>query len=276
MYIKRNWIELAFFAAIVGIITFCAVHGHAQTPVDTAGTVAPSAPNLPEDVSQAQQAGKEIMPLVPKACQPYVVPVLFVLLIAMKAGRFYTSVKSGADVWTALKSIYLGSVNGVKTILVLATASLMLTGCTLERRVTTINTPAVYDLHSNLVTAATSKTVTERERLWLPEGYVLMTEDDMFGIKVEMTSQSSALPNIIAGEHHGSLTWVPTSTNQMYAASISKQGSIDNKAVPFWMSSKAGITFGNAFITQNADTNAIPQSTAGASIPGTPTPQQQK
>lgn len=154
--------------------------------------------------------------------------------------------------------------------------ALLFTGCTLERRVTTINTPAVYDLHSNLVTAATSKTVTEKERLWLPEGYVLMTEDDMFGIKVEMTSQSSALPNIIAGEHHGSLTWVPTSTNQMYAASISKQGSIDNKAVPFWMSSKAGITFGNAFITQNADTNATPQSTAGASVPGTPAPQQTK
>jgi len=85
----------------------------------------------------------------------------------------------------------------------LLSAVLLQTGCALTRETTTINTPAVYNvskdasgvLQTNLVSAASTTSTVKKERLYLPEGYALMMEDDMFGMKIEMTSASSTLPN---------------------------------------------------------------------------------
>jgi hypothetical protein len=151
------------------------------------------------------------------------------------------------------------------------------TGCTFTRETTTINTPALYNvskdvsgaLQTNLVAPASVATTVRKERLQLPNGYALLLEDDMFGMKLEMTSLSSTLPNLIMGQHHGSARWIPTSTNQLYAASMAVDGSIDNKAVPFWMSSKGTFTAGPVSATQTTDTNGV-SSSVSAIVPGTP------
>jgi hypothetical protein len=155
-----------------------------------------------------------------------------------------------------------------------------LTGCSITTQHTTINTPAVYNVakdatgawSTNLVSAASVTTSDKKERLWLPEGYALLVEDDMWGIDLEMTSPSSQLPNIKSGIHHGSMRWLPTSTNQLYAASMSASGTIDNKAVPFLMAAQGQFTAGNAHVANATSTNGI-SADAGAIVPGTPNTQ---
>ncbi|MDR3459568.1 MAG: hypothetical protein P4N60_19230 [Verrucomicrobiae bacterium] len=154
---------------------------------------------------------------------------------------------------------------------------LMTSACTMESNHTTINTPALYSvskdaagaLQTNLVSPASIKETIKKERLWLPEGYALLAEDDTWGFKGEMTSASSSLPNVMAGIHHGSFRWLPTSTNQLYAASMTASGSIDNKAVPFWMSAKGQFTAGPAHVSNASDTNGV-TADAGMIVPGTP------
>ena len=164
---------------------------------------------------------------------------------------------------------------------VLALAAVCFSGCALTRSQTTINTPAVYNItpgtngvpQTNLVSAASVKTEIRKERLWLPDGYAFMQEDDLFGIDITMTSASSSLPNIKMGSHHGSQRWFPTATNKLYAASVSASGSVDNKAVPFWISEKGQFTAGDAHVSNVTDTNGT-SADAGMIVPGTPNNQQ--
>jgi hypothetical protein len=162
-------------------------------------------------------------------------------------------------------------------------AGSLLAGCELTKSQTTINTPAVYNVtkdatgavQTNLVSPASVTSEVKKERLWLPDGYALMLEQDLVGIDVECSSPSSAtaLPNVKFGQVHGSQRWLPTSTNQIYAPSLSVSGSADNKAVPFWVSNKGAFTSGNARTTQETDTNGV-SSENSAIVPGTPAGQQ--
>jgi len=165
--------------------------------------------------------------------------------------------------------------------IVLATA-IFITGCmTFKKEQTTVNNPAVYNIvpgtngvaQTKQVSPASVVTSTKMERTWLPENYAFMQEDDMFGIDITMTSASSSLPNIKAGTHHGSMRWLPTSTNKLYAASMSASGSVDNKAVPFWVSEKGQFTAGDAHVSNVTDTNGT-SADAGMIVPGTPNTQQ--
>jgi len=165
---------------------------------------------------------------------------------------------------------------------VAALAVSLMTGCVYTRSTTQINTPAVYSIGTgtngitttNLVEPAKVTTVTKKERIWLPEGYAFFQESDTYGINITMTSASSSLPNIKAGVNHESLRWVPTGTNQIYAPPLTASGSVDNKAVPFWMSSKGQFTSGQTAVTQATDTNGVTGASATAIVPGTPATQQ--
>jgi hypothetical protein len=171
----------------------------------------------------------------------------------------------------------------MKKIIQILSASVMLalTGCTFTREQTTINTPAVFDvstnavglLATNLVSPASVKQVTVKERLLLPEGYMLSQENDVFGIDVSLTSASSTLPNVRLGNFHNSLRLVPTSTNQIYAPKFTVSGSVDSKAAPFWNKMSGAFTSGDTAVGQLQDTNG-PQNSATAIDPGVPNSQQ--
>ena len=155
------------------------------------------------------------------------------------------------------------------------TASTLLTGCmtfTSEK----IYTPAVYQvstnaagiLATNLISPA--KLTTKKQRTLIPDGYALFIESDMYGGDFEFASASSQYPNIKFGINHSSERWVPTATNKLYAATMAVTGSIDNKAVPFWMSAKGAFTTGDSYVQDGNDTNGNPHVMIQTIVPGTP------
>ena len=68
------------------------------------------------------------------------------------------------------------------------------------------------------------------------------------------------------------MRWLPTSTNELHAASMTASGSINNKAVPFWMAANGQFTAGPSQVSNVTDTNG-PNANAGAIVPGTPSNQ---
>lgn len=155
--------------------------------------------------------------------------------------------------------------------------AVIITGCTYTRSTTTIQTPAVYQVSTNsagvvstnLVAPATTQTVTKKDRIFLPEGYILSQESDVYGIDVAANSSSTGTPEVKAGISHLSQRWVPTSTNDLHAPTVALAGSVNNKAIPFWMSANATFNTGAAQSSQGSDTNG-PTTVSGAIAPGTP------
>lgn len=202
------------------------------------------------------------------------------VLVSMIVGRLIVAVKNGQSIGGALAGIFGGTnTPAVKLLLCLALPALLLTGCFQVRR-TQIITPAVFQvgtntvgtLVTNCVTPEQIQTVTEKERLFVPKGYALFTEEDVYGVSVTLSGYSSTLPNVKAGFDHASLRLIPTSTNQLYAASMSESGGMQNKAVPFWFGLNGQFTTGPQFVNQGADTNgnATIMSTAIVPLAGLP------
>ncbi len=197
------------------------------------------------------------------------------LILSMVIGRFVQAFRAGAGLKEAVSAVWLGTNGPAAKLLVLAAALAVFGAGCITRSTTTINTPAVYNvstnaaglLASNLVSAASVVTKVEKERMFLPTGYAVFTESDIYGFDAEMTSLSSTLPNVKLGIAHNSIRWIPTSTNQLYAASMSESGNVNNKAVPFYMAMSGQFTAGPTFVSQGTDTNGNSTITTTTVIP---------
>ena len=151
-----------------------------------------------------------------------------------------------------------------------------LAGCSMTRERMTISTPAVYAIttdaggavHSNLVSAATVTNRVKKERIWLPEGYALRLEQDVWGINVTPYDPTSQSAKVQAGVIATRATWLPSSTNELHTLPMTAQSKVNNKAVPFFMSAGGQFTSGEVR-SEQTDTNA----TATAIVPGTPNDQ---
>lgn len=155
---------------------------------------------------------------------------------------------------------------------ILALVCLAITGCMTYEK-TVIQTPAVYALDpstgkSNLISAATVTKSAKKDRLFLPAGYALSQTHSVWGIQVAATDRQTGTPKVQAGIIQETFHLTPTSSNTLFAPSITDRGEFSNKAMPFWMGGKQSYTSGNSQVTAT-DTNA----TAGAISPGTPTDQ---
>lgn len=145
----------------------------------------------------------------------------------------------------------------------LVPALLLSAGCTMTREKTTINTPAVYNvtkdasgaLQTNLVSAASVTTQIHKERMWLPDGYNLTLEQDVFGINVTPLDPSSTSAKVQAGVVSTRARWTPTATNNLFSPPITDQVDVDNKAIPFWLRASGQFTSGQVSSSQS-DTNA--------------------
>ena len=157
--------------------------------------------------------------------------------------------------------------------LALGCAAMCLVGCNLTTERTTINTPAVYAvsadaagaLHTNQVSAASVTENVKKERLWLPSGYAVHHDTSGYGVRVSMTDSTTQTPKVEAGVFNDAWWWVPTATNGLFAPPITAAGGVQNKGVPFWLSTKMQFTSGASQASQ-ADTNSV----SGAIVPGTP------
>ena len=145
-----------------------------------------------------------------------------------------------------------------------ATAVVVLLACTgcFTVSKTTIVTPAVFNvskdasgaLATNQV-AASSTTTTHKARTFLPDGYALMGEEDVYGFSATLSSYSSTFPNVKLGLSHSTFRLIPTSTNAIYAPNISEAGQMNNKAVPFFFGLNGQFASGSAFVSQATGTN---------------------
>lgn len=142
--------------------------------------------------------------------------------------------------------------------LVLVVAGLLLigTGCAMTVQKTVTVVPPVWSVRTatngtvvtNLVSPGKTITTWNRERPLLPPGYAVIFESDTYGVKVNFPTAQNPSPNVIAGIDHASTTWLPTSTNRLHTLKFGKGGTIQNKAVPFWMST------GGWFVTEDDET----------------------
>jgi len=138
-----------------------------------------------------------------------------------------------------------------------------ITGC-YTRETITVNTPAVYALtgSTNVITPAKTVTTVTKARLFLPDGYALLGEEDVYGFAATLSSYSSTFPNVKLGLNHSTFRLIPTSTNAIYAPNISEAGGLQNKAVPFWFGLNGQFASGNAYVNQGSGTNSAITSTA--------------
>ena len=149
---------------------------------------------------------------------------------------------------------------------------LVFSGCALTVQKTQVVTPPVWSVGkntngvvvTNLVSPATVTTTWQRERPLLPPGYAVIIESDVYGIKVSFPTAQNPSPNVSAGIEHSSTTWLPTSTNRLYTLKFAKGGSIQNKAVPFWMGTSAWFITEDEWSFQGVDTNGNAFSRVGS------------